>query len=192
MKDEKGLTYIATIILVIIIIAFAIGVILYIQQQYRNEESETIKTNMLAIQGKAKMVAEEEKALKKELIGTKILIEQQDQKVKDFLKSQNIEIEENSKYYILKKEDLTTMGLSNINIEPNEYYIVNYDNMEVLYTKGIKVGDNEYYKLSDFNNLSDEKEIVKDTATPKSKRYCRNEKIIFPYSYKNGKIKCFR
>ena len=162
MKDEKGLTYIATIILVIIIIAFAIGVILYIQQQYRNEESETIKTNMLAIQGKAKMVAEEEKALKKELIGTKILIEQQDQKVKDFLKSQNVEIEENSKYYILKKEDLTTMGLSNINIEPNEYYIVNYDNMEVLYTKGIKVGDNEYYKLSDFNNLSDEKEIVKE------------------------------
>ena len=139
MKDEKGLTYIATIFLVIIIIAFAIGVILYIQQQYRNEESETIKTNMLAIQGKAKMVAEEEKALKKELIGTKILIEQQDQKVKDFLKSQNIEIEENSKYYI-----------------------VNYDNMEVLYTKGIKVGDNEYYKLSDFNNLSDEKEIVKE------------------------------
>ena len=66
------------------------------------------------------------------------------------------------KYYILKKEDLTTMGLSNINIEPNEYYIVNYDNMEVLYTKGIKVGDNEYYKLSDFNNLSDEKEIVKE------------------------------
>jgi hypothetical protein len=54
------------------------------------------------------------------------------------------------------------MGLSNINIEPNEYYIVNYDNMEVLYTKGIKVGDNEYYKLSDFNNLSDEKEIVKE------------------------------
>ena len=77
-------------------------------------------------------------------------------------KQQNIEIEENSKYYILKKEDLTTMGLSNINIEPNEYYIVNYDNMEVLYTKGIKVGDNEYYKLSDFNNLSDEKEIVKE------------------------------
>ena len=95
MKDEKGLTYVATIILVIIIIAFAIGVILYIQQQYRNEESETIKTNMLAIQGKAKMVAEEEKALKKELIGTKILIEQQDQKVKDFLKSQNIEIPTN-------------------------------------------------------------------------------------------------
>ena len=29
-------------------------------------------------------------------------------------------------------------------------------------TKGIKVGDNEYYKLSDFNNLSDEKEIVKE------------------------------
>ncbi len=33
-----------------------------------------------------------------------------------------------------------------------------------------------------------EKEIVKDTATPKSKRYSRNEKIIFPYFYKKGKV----
>lgn len=65
MKDEKGLTYIATIILVIIIIAFAIGVILYIQQQYRNEESETIKTNMLAIQGKAKNGCRRRKSVKK-------------------------------------------------------------------------------------------------------------------------------
>lgn len=162
MKDEKGLTYIATVILIIIITALVIGVMYYIKQQYINEESETIKTNMLAIQGKAKIVAEEEKALKKELIGTKVLTEQQEQKVKDFLKSQNIEIEENSKYYILKSEDLTTMGLGNINIEPNEYYIVNYNNMEVLYTKGVKIGDNRYYKLSDFNNLSDEKEIVKE------------------------------
>lgn len=162
MKDEKGLTYIATVILIIIITALVIGVMYYIKQQYINEESETIKTNMLAIQGKAKIVAEEEKALKKELIGTKVLTEQQEQKVKNFLKSQNIEIEENSKYYILKSEDLTTMGLGNINIEPNEYYIVNYNNMEVLYTKGVKIGDNRYYKLSDFNNLSDEKEIVKE------------------------------
>lgn len=162
MKDEKGLTYIATVILIIIITALVIGVMYYIKQQYINEESETIKTNMLAIQGKAKIVVEEEKALKKELIGTKVLTEQQEQKVKDFLKSQNIEIEENSKYYILKSEDLTTMGLGNINIEPNEYYIVNYNNMEVLYTKGVKIGDNRYYKLSDFNNLSDEKEIVKE------------------------------
>ncbi len=33
------------------------------------------------------------------------------------------------------------MGLSNINIEPNEYYIVNYDNMKMLlHQKVLKLG----------------------------------------------------
>ncbi len=93
MKDEKGLTYVATIILVIIMIAFAIGVILYIQQQYRNEESETIKTNMLAIQGKAKMVAEEESIKRANWYKNIHWTTRKNQKVKDFLKSQNIGIE---------------------------------------------------------------------------------------------------
>lgn len=33
-----------------------------------------------------------------------------------------------------------------------------------------------------------EKEIVKETATPRSLRYNNKEKIIFPYSYDNGKL----
>lgn len=33
-----------------------------------------------------------------------------------------------------------------------------------------------------------EKEVVRETATPRTKRYNKEEKIIFPYTYKNGKL----
>ena len=59
----------------------------------------------------------------------------------------------------------------------NKAFVINLDNCK---------DEREYYQIGEHII---EKEIVKDTATPKSKRYCRNEKIIFPYSYKNGKIK---
>lgn len=36
------------------------------------------------------------------------------------------------------------------------------------------------------NGKSIEKEIVRETATPRSKRYKKEEYIIFPYNYEKG------
>lgn len=58
----------------------------------------------------------------------------------------------------------------------NKAFVINLDKCK---------NEDAYYKIG---NHIIEKEIVKDTTTPKSKRYCRNEKIIFPYFYKKGKI----
>lgn len=38
------------------------------------------------------------------------------------------------------------------------------------------------------NGHNIEKDMVRDTATPRSIRYDRNEKIIFPYAYENGRL----
>ena len=38
------------------------------------------------------------------------------------------------------------------------------------------------------NGKSIEKEIVRETATPRSKRYKKEEYIIFPYNYEKGKL----
>lgn len=50
----------------------------------------------------------------------------------------------------------------------------------------------EYYKeLADCyqcNGHNIEKKIVRETATPRSLRYGKTEKIIFPYNYKRGKL----
>lgn len=162
MKKENGLTHMTTIFLVIIILVLILVAVRFVELQYKNEESETIKTNMLAIQGKAKIIAEEEKALKKELAGIKISDKKEEENIKKLLEQQNITIDENSKYYVLDKENLNAIGLGNIELELDQYYIVNYDNLEILYTKGVQIGDNILYKLSDFNKLNEEKEFVEE------------------------------
>lgn len=162
MKKENGLTHMTTIFLVIIILVLILVAVRFVELQYKNEESETIKTNMLAIQGKAKIIAEEEKALKKELAGIKISDKKEEENIKKLLEQQNITIDENSKYYVLDKENLKEIGLGNIELELDQYYIVNYDNLEILYTKGVQIGDTILYKLSDFNKLNEEKEFVEE------------------------------
>lgn len=162
MKKENGLTHMTTIFLVIIILVLILVAVRSVELQYKNEESETIKTNMLAIQGKAKIIAEEEKALKKELAGIKISDKKEEENIKKLLEQQNITIDENSKYYVLDKENLKEIGLGNIELESDQYYIVNYDNLEILYTKGVQIGDNILYKLSDFNKLNEEKDFVEE------------------------------
>lgn len=162
MKKENGLTHMTTIFLVIIILVLILVAVRFVELQYKNEESETIKTNMLAIQGKAKIIAEEEKALKKELAGIKISDKKEEENIKKLLEQQNITIDENSKYYVLDKENLKEIGLGNIELELDQYYIVNYDNLEILYTKGVQIGDNILYKLSDFNKLNEEKDFVEE------------------------------
>ena len=162
MKKENGLTHMTTIFLVIIILVLILVAVRFVELQYKNEESETIKTNMLAIQGKAKIIAEEEKALKKELAGIKISDKKEEDNIKKLLEQQNITIDENSKYYVLDKENLKEIGLGSIELESDQYYIVNYDNLEILYTKGVQIGDNILYKLSDFNKLNEEKDFVEE------------------------------
>ena len=162
MKKENGLTHMTTIFLVIIILVLILVAVRFVELQYKNEESETIKTNMLAIQGKAKIIAEEEKALKKELAGIKISDKKEEENIKKLLEQQNITIDENSKYYVLDKENLKEIGLGNIELESDQYYIVNYDNLEILYTKGVQIGNNILYKLSDFNKLNEEKDFVEE------------------------------
>ena len=125
MKKENGLTHMTTIFLVIIILVLILVAVRFVELQYKNEESETIKTNMLAIQGKAKIIAEEEKALKKELAGIKISDKKEEENIKKLLEQQNITIDENSKYYVLDKENLKEIGLGNIELESDQYYIVN-------------------------------------------------------------------
>ncbi len=158
MRGENGLTYIGTIFLIVIIVLFIFVSVHFVKLQYKNEENETIITEMLAIQGKAKIIAEEEKALKKELIGIKISEKLEEENIKKLLENKIIIIEENSKYYVLDEENLKTMGVYNTKLEPNQYYIIDYNNLEVIYTKGVQTGDNIWYKLSDFNKLNEEKE----------------------------------
>lgn len=58
----------------------------------------------------------------------------------------------------------------------NEAYVLKKENYQ--YVDGIYL----------CNGRKIEKEVVRETATPRTKRYNKEERIIFPYNYKNGNL----
>ena len=153
MKTRKNLavTYIK-IILVILIIAVGIYYgIKALSKGYNNEEYETIKTNMLLIQGKTEVIAqrveiEEEGA---EYIGTEIKEKQDDAEIQNLINNNVINLEsEDNNYYCIDNANLEELGLEEVKV--NDYYVVDYKQNDVIYVDGIQDdAGNTVYKLSD-------------------------------------------
>lgn len=153
MKTRKNLavTYIK-IILVILIIAVGIYYgIKALSKGYNNEEYETIKTNMLLIQGKTEVIAqrveiEEEGA---EYIGTEIKEKQDDAKIQNLINNNVINLEsEDNNYYCIDNANLEELGLEEVKVD--DYYVVDYKQNDVIYVDGIQDdAGNTVYKLSD-------------------------------------------
>ena len=153
MKTRKNLavTYIK-IILVILIIAVGIYYgIKALSKGYNNEEYETIKTNMLLIQGKTEVIAqrveiEEEGA---EYIGKEIKEKQDDAKIQNLINNNVINLEsEDNNYYCIDNANLEELGLEEVKVD--DYYVVDYKQNDVIYVDGIQDdAGNTVYKLSE-------------------------------------------
>lgn len=153
MKTRKNLvvTYIKIVLVIAIIAVGLYWGIKALNKGYNNEEYETIKTNMLLIQGKTEVIAqkveiEEEGA---EYIGTKIQDKQDDAKIQNLVNNNVINLKsEDNNYYCIDNSNLEELGLSEINID--DYYIVDYKQNDVIYVDGIQdEAGNTVYKLSD-------------------------------------------
>ena len=145
-------TYTKILIVIAMIVAIVWGAIEYLQKEYKEENFETIKTNMLLIQAKIQVVAEK-KAMKEkgaDYIGKPIIEMAEDEKVKELIKKDIIDPNaKKSEYYILTNEDLVQLELQNIQLE-DAYYVVDYKTDEVIYTEGITdLQGNVVYKLSE-------------------------------------------
>ena len=153
MKSENGLSFIGTIILVIIIAVITFGVVYFVRIQADKEQAEDIKTNMLLVQAKVKKLSGDYILEEKEevLVGTKLSEMQEEQPIKDFLEKELFDIDEkDKKYYVLNQQNLNDMGLNNVVLEENAYYIVEYTSSEVYYTNGyLDENGNLHYSVSD-------------------------------------------
>ncbi len=173
MKQNKGITMVALVLTVIILLILAGISIGTGNKTIKQSELENIKTNMLLIKVKAKEIAENathnlgtlfssitdenEKAqrlqqTKNQLIGEiidninefNILTEQENNELEFFGK--------------LSTENLDDMGLTNVKSDKrNGWYIVKYDlkniQVEIYHTKGFKVEDKTYYSLTEIQDL---------------------------------------
>lgn len=150
-KNSKGITLVA-LVLTIIILMIITSVTVYTGSNIIKQVSlQNINTDMMLIQAKAKTIAEQAKFNKdnSNYKGTP-LIQVLDNKKIDKLVDEGI-VEDITKYYLLSKDDLNSMGLEKVDIADG--YLVNYENEEVIYVKGFKNGDKVYYKLSDMKDL---------------------------------------
>ena len=158
VKNEGGITMITlviTIILLIILAGVGIGAIGDILDRVNKE---TICTDMLLIQAKAKVLNEKSNFNKDEtmLKGQKLSEVTGNTEI-EALKTNGIisESEENySKYYVWDKQVVEELQLGLEDMEDAQIYIVNYATEEVIYPQGYEHTDgNTYYKLSDLLTL---------------------------------------
>ena len=156
MKKENGMGQMMLIICVIAIIAIIIFAVNFLLNETKQRKEENLVTDMLLLQGKIKVIAQENEMKKEEntLVGKQVKENLEDEKIKKLLDENiiNQEDENFENYYIIDSESLNQLNL-NDDLE-GEYYIVNYKNYEIIYSKGIEVEEKTYYTLTDLKGLN--------------------------------------
>ena len=157
LKKEDGLTYIAMIFIIVLIALIVFAVIYFARMQISKENLETLKTNLLLIQGKVELVSQHVDMKEKDakLTGTKLADMKEDEVIKAFLEKQIIDSEsKDSDFFFFLEQDLKDLELSNIQMESGMYYIVDYKTNDIITTKGYTATDGQtYYKLTDIEKL---------------------------------------
>lgn len=153
MKRGYFKTYAKTFFIILLIAVIAIGIVYYLKNRYYEEKFETIKTNMLLIEGKTKIIAEKVRIAEKDAnyVGTEIEKETENEKIKDLQEKGVIDLNtEDVKYYILEQSHIEELGLPNLTLD-EEFYIVEYSSNEIIYSEGVEdMNGNRLYKLSEF------------------------------------------
>ena len=128
-------------------------------EQFEKSRIENVKTNMLLVQGKIKVLQESSVAKKDESIlkGKNVADNAENEKVKEMLEKGVISTQDESydKYYIVDQDTLTQMQIEGIVFGEGNFYIVNYATNEILWTQGITIDGVTYYKLSDLEKLDE-------------------------------------
>ena len=141
LEKENGITMVMLIIMIIVMLIVA-GIVVYEgTSTIKSAKKQSIYTNMLLIQAKARTIKDKVDFGEDAQVVGKIINEEQKSKY-------GIESDDS---YELSQEDLYEMG---VEVSGDNEYIVDYDNDEVYYTKGIKDADgNWHYSLTDIAGL---------------------------------------
>lgn len=129
LKNKNGITIVALIITVVLMLILVTVTIEIGDKEIKKAKLEDIRTEMISIKTKAKIVQDQYNFKDIEnLIGSKL--------EKDVAK---IPEERKEKCYIWTQDDLNNQELSSIKVDDDKFYIVYYgeDEIEVYYSKGI-------------------------------------------------------
>ncbi len=134
LKNEKGITIIALIITIILMLIL-VGVTVKVgTKEISKAKLEDIKTEMISIKTRAEIVKDKYDFKDIDnLVGTKL------SEATDY-NTEAIVIPDESKEncYIWTQEDLNSQELSSIKVDKDKFYVVYYgDDIEIYYSKGV-------------------------------------------------------
>ena len=135
-----------------------------------DKENDDIKTNMLIIQKKVKLINGNMRVNSTEegLIGKKVT-EIEDENIKESILKTGVEAESLEEYYILSDEDYKNMGIADeLKRAKTNEYVINYKQSDVIYLSGIEINNKTKYKLKDI--IEDEKTQVKQDESLEEKK----------------------
>lgn len=142
---QEGKSLIKFIIIISILVGIIVWGVQVILGELENKNLETIHTDMLLIQAKAKIVFETYHVDNNNGL--------QGQKIENNAELEQYGITDSTNYYIWNRDVLDNVGLKEIKLDEGDFYIVNYDTEEVIYSKGYEKDGTTYYKLTDIKEL---------------------------------------
>lgn len=152
IKSNKGLSMIAVIIVLAIIIFTVFQTVIIVKKWIQKEELEDVTTTMLLIQARCKtykdketMEEVEDEDEKVKLKGTLIKKVEDNEYVNNLIEKEIIK--KDSKYYLLSQKDLEDLRV--YETDETQVFLVNYSNTEVIYANGVVKDGETVYKLSD-------------------------------------------
>lgn len=144
-NNEKGITIVALVVVIIVMIIIS-GIVIYEGTSIIGDaKTQSINTNLLLIQAKAKTIKEKKEFKEIEnYIGTLA-----DEQIKT-----KIGVSSETNIYVLSQTELDEIGLD---VSGNNKYAVDYDseNIEIYYIDGVKDKENNRmcYSLTDISQL---------------------------------------
>lgn len=158
IKNENGITLIALVITVVVLGILAGVAVQEFGGILDQVNKETVSTDLLLVQAKAKVLNEKSSFDKDEsLLKGQKLSEITGNAEIDNLKSKGVisETEENyNQYYVWDKTVVDELEIGIEKMKDSDFFIVNYATEEVIYPKGYKDSEgNTYYKLSEISAL---------------------------------------
>lgn len=151
MKKDNGITLIALIVTIIIMIILATIVVDFSTKAIDKAKLEDIKTNMLLIQGKSQTIYEKYSFKEIEELTGILYSEQNTYVISDGLLN-HLNVEDD--IYIWGEEALNENGLGTIKTDEQTFYIVDYTTSEIYFSKGYEYNDSIYYSLTELQELS--------------------------------------
>lgn len=151
MKKDNGITLIALIVTIIIMIILATIVVDFSTKAIDKAKLEDIKTNMLLIQGKSQTIYEKYSFKEIEELTGILYSEQNTYVISDGLLD-HLKVEDD--IYIWGEEALNENGLGTIKTDEQTFYIVDYTTSEIYFSKGYEYNDLIYYSLTELQELS--------------------------------------